>query len=374
MNQAKKIGILGAGFILEAHLKGFKKHPDLASITAIAVNKLSDDKAKLLKEKLGAEVEIYEGYESLLTQADIDAVDILLPHDLHQSATIAAAEAGKDILIEKVMARNIKECDAMIQTCQDNGVTLTVCHDRRYNPEWIALKNIVESGLLGKIHYWKLEHNQDVDPKGLGLDWVADRKRLGGGAVLSCLTHQIDALRWYGGDIKSVWCSGRILPDRMDGESIATMACDMADGSLAQLSINWATRSGVDTLNHDLKQYTKNGLWYELVQICGNLGEAYYLAGKGIYVCRRDEKSPRDFINCETPEFPGAFTKVNIQSDIGHSYCVSEWLKMLNNLNHNILTNGQDSRKTVEVAEAAMLSMDTNSKVSLPIQASTLKN
>jgi predicted dehydrogenase len=367
MGKPIRIGILGAGSILDAHLPGFIATRDLAEITAVAVDHRTPERVAMLRAKLGPEVRIFDSYHALLAKADVDAVDILLPHDLHLPATLAAAQGGKHVLIEKVMARNVWECDRMIEACETNGVTLTVCHDRRYNPEWVALKRVVESGLLGKIHFWKLEHNQDVDPKALGIDWVTDRDRLGGGAVMSCLTHQIDALRWYGGEISSVTCTGKVLPDRMEGESIALLACEMEDGAMAQLSINWTTRSGIDPLRAELAAFAEDGLWYEMTQICGDLGEAYYISGRGVFVCRHDGRDPRDFVNCEAPKVTGGFARLVTGKGIGHPRCVTEWIHHLCGLPAEILTDGRQVRGTVEVAEAAGESMRMGRRISLPV-------
>ncbi|MDE0860201.1 MAG: Gfo/Idh/MocA family oxidoreductase [Akkermansiaceae bacterium] len=367
MKKPIKIGLLGAGSIMDAHLPGFEAKRDLAVISAVAVNRKTPERVAMLQEKLGSGVQVYDSYQALLAESDVDAVDILLPHDLHLSATVAAAKAGKHVLIEKVMARNVWECDRMIEACETNEVTLTVCHDRRYNPEWVTLKRVVESGLLGKVHFWKLEHNQDVDPKGLGADWIANRDRLGGGAVMSCLTHQIDALRWFGGEVSTVTCTGKVLPERMEGESIAILACDMADGALAQLSINWTTKSGIDTLREDQAELAKDGLWYEMVQVGGDLGEAYYLAGRGVFVCRRDDRDPRDFVDCEVPNAPGGFARVVTEQGIGHPRCVSEWIHKLCHLPAKVVTDGRQVRGTVEVAEAAGESMRLGRRISLPV-------
>ena len=105
----------------------------------------------------------------------------------------------------------------------------------------MALKEIVDSGVLGEIFFWKLDHNQDVIfPEG---SWVRTKDGIGGGAIMSCLTHQIDALRWYGGEVESVTCMTKVLPQRMEGELLGVMAAKMASGALAELSINWWTRS-----------------------------------------------------------------------------------------------------------------------------------
>lgn len=86
---------------------------------------------------------------------------------------------------------------------------------------------------------------------------------------MSCLTHQIDALRWYGGEIDKVECMTKIVPSRMEGETIGVVTAKMKSGALALLSINWHTQS------HSWGGDVKNGLWYEFNHVTGTKGEAH---------------------------------------------------------------------------------------------------
>jgi len=334
----------------------------------VAVAEPVPEKEGRIRELLGDDVTIYSHYEDLLARADVDAVDIILPHDLHMPATVAAAEAGKQILVEKVMARNVWECDRMIEVCEKAGVSLTVCHDRRYHAEWQGLKEVVDSGVLGEIAYWKLDHNQDVNPTAAGVLWIADRDALGGGAIMSCLTHQIDALRWYGGEVTSVACMTKALPERMQGETLGAILARMESGALAQLSINWMTRSGRDSIFHAGTSSSANALWYEMVQVCGTSGEAYYMAGKGTFVMSHEGADVANVVPCEEPVAEGSFAKVKTGNWTGHERCIAEWVKLVCGEPTNITTSGRAVRGTVEVAEAAYLAAETGHTVQLPIE------
>jgi len=350
-----RLGILGAGGILGAHGPALRSAADRCVVAAVA----EPDAAKHHRARaiLGEGVAFYRDYGELLAAADVDAVDILLPHDLHMPATIAAAKAGKGVLVEKVMARNIHECDRMIEACEAAGVSLTVCHDRRYHSHFIALKDVVDSGLLGEIHFWKLDHNQDVNPAGC-LPWAASRDRLGGGAIMSCLTHQIDVLRFCGGAVESVACMTKVIPERMEGESIGVIAARMASGAVAALAINWVTRSN---------DGGPNSLWYEMVHVCGARGEAYYMTGRGTFARLHDGTDLAAHFDIDGPAGPTGFAKIRSDDTPGHARCISEWLNMLLGREHCITTTGRDARATVEVAEAAYISERTGREVRLPI-------
>ena len=355
MSEKIKVGLLGCGGIAGAHAPGFKAAEDRCVVTAVA--EPNTERHPWIRETFGDDVALYDDYRGLPADADVDAVDILLPHNLHMPAAIVAAEAGKHVLVEKVMARNVYECDRMIEACEKAGVTLTVCHDRRYAAEWIALKQVVDSGLLGEIWFWKLDHNQDVNPRGGHIPWAASKEGIGGGAIMSCLTHQIDALRWYGGEVATVTCLTRTVADRMDGELIGVIAAKMASGALAELSINWGTRQSAGG----------NGLWYEMVQVCGSTGEAYYMSGKGTFVRLHDGTDVREHFAIDGTAEDG-FARLKTEPSWNHMHCISEWLNLLLGRKNTISTSGRDVRGTVEVAEAAYLSEQTGRVVELPIE------
>jgi UDP-N-acetyl-2-amino-2-deoxyglucuronate dehydrogenase len=348
-----RIGILGGGGILGAHGPAFAAMQDKATVVVVAEPNPAREPA--IRKWFGPGVRIVGDYHEVIASSDVDAVDIILPHDLHMPATLAAAAARKPVLVEKVMARNVYECDRMIEACEKAGVSLTVCHDRRYHADWMVMKDLVDSGVLGNVFYWKLEHNQNVPfPPG---HWARTKDGIGGGAIMSCLTHQIDALRWYGGEVASVTSMTHTIPARMEGEFAGIMAARMASGALAQLSINWWTRSNG----------TPNGLWYELNHACGPRGEAYYMHGKGTHVLLHEHPAhPPAGLDAE--KAMKEFVKVESGKWNGHVGCISEWVKSLHGEESHIVTSGREARGTVEVAEAAYRSEETGRTVSLPIE------
>ncbi|MHC4711920.1 MAG: Gfo/Idh/MocA family protein, partial [Planctomycetota bacterium] len=115
MKNKVRIGILGGGGILGAHATAFMKLADLC--TVVAVGEPDAARAEAIRGMLGADVYIAGDYAEVIADTDVDAVDVILPHDLHMPAAIAAAKGGKPVLVEKVMARNVWECDRMIEAC-----------------------------------------------------------------------------------------------------------------------------------------------------------------------------------------------------------------------------------------------------------------
>lgn len=347
----KRIALLGGGFILPAHAAGFRAAGELCEVVAVAVGRPALRRQQI-HELFGPDVRIESDWREAVNATDVDAVDILLPHDLHAPATIAAAEAGKPVLVEKVMARNVAECDRMIDACARAGVTLTVLHDRRYEGQWAKFKQVIDSGILGELFYWKLEHNQNVVfPED---HWVRSADRLGGGAIMSCLTHQIDMLRYCGGEVARLGAVGHTRPERMEGELVGVLAANMHSGAVANLSINWFTRSHAA---HD-------GLWYELIHACGTKGEAYCMSNRGTYVLLHEPSDKQIAVGAVSAE---GFVRQPCADESGHRRCIIEWVKSLHGLPAQVVSDGRDARATVEVAQAAYESIRTGCIVQLPL-------
>ena len=353
MDRKLRVAIMGGGGILGAHAPGYARLADICEVAAVAEADASRHGA--IKKLLG-NVPVYAHYTDLYGLDGIDAVDILLPHCLHMPAAVGAAQKGWHVLCEKVMARNVHECRQMIDACDKAGVSLTISHDRRYDGNWASLKRIVDSGILGDVLFWEMQHNQDVlTPEN---SWIRSADSLGGGAIMSCLTHQIDALRWYGGEADSVTCMTRAEPSRMEGECVGAVIAKMKSGAIANLTINWHTQG------HSWRRPVASGLWYEYNHVTGTKGEAYFMHGKGTFYKKRDgDKKAFNGIG-----FDG-FIKVDAAHDItGHQKCVEEFVKNARGEDANILTPGRDAIKTVEFAEAAYLSEALGETVRLPIQ------
>lgn len=366
MEKKLRVAILGGGGILRAHAPGYLRLADRVEVVCAA--EADPSRHAYVRETLkNPNLKIYSDYNEVFERDDIDAVDIILPHFLHMDAAVKASKKGLHVLTEKVMARNTWECQRMIDAAKEAGKVLMVSHDRRYAGDWIALKQIVESGKLGRILFWKLEHNQDVVfPEG---SWVRNPDGLGGGAIMSCLTHQIDALRWMGGEVEKVNCMTVVEPSRMLGECTGVITAKMADGALALLSINWYTQS------HDWAGKTKNRLWYEFIHVCGTEGEAYYMHGKGTFMklnshtANTNEYAIGDSgAAADDNDMVRNFVKVEAPCELtGHQKCIEEFVKACLGEPAEILTDGTDTIKTVEVAEAAYIAMAEDTTVRLPV-------
>lgn len=333
-----RIGLIGAGGISRAHIPGFLAVQDRAVVTAIAdVNQQAAERAQhdLPRARL------YGSWEELLDSTDVDAVDICLPHDLHAPVAIGAAQRGKHILVEKPIARDLAEADAMVDAADRAGVILMVCHDRRYHPLFARVKALLNEGAIGRPLCVRLDHNQHIV---LTPDhWIFQRARLGGGAIMSCLTHQLDLMRWYAGNVARVGCLSLTLPAAMEGEVIGVVPLRFSSGAIGDAVINWHVQGTLPTV--------AGGLWYELVWLTGTEGNLHTLGG--LHVLRNGEE-------------PQRYAPVVVPEGAGHIQAIAHFVDCV--LEGRVpLTNGREGRAALEIAMAAYASEASARFVDLPL-------
>ena len=207
------IGLIGGGFMGRTHSNGYRRvanfFPDLQYTPVLkAVCFRNETKLKAFAEQWGYE-SVETDWRKLIARDDIDAVDICTPNDSHAEIAIAAAAAGKMILCEKPLARNLAESQTMVDAIEKAGVANTVWYNYRRLPAVTLAKQLVDSGKLGKIFHYRANFLQDwtinanLPQGGEGL-WRMDAAVAGSGVLGDLLSHCIDTAMWLNGGIKDV--------------------------------------------------------------------------------------------------------------------------------------------------------------------------
>ncbi len=207
------IGLIGGGFMGRTHSNGYLRianfFPDLAYRPVLkAVCFRNETKLKAFAEQWGYE-SIETDWRKIIERDDIDAVDICTPNDTHAEIAIAAAKAGKMILCEKPLARDLVESTGMVEAIEKAGVKNTVWYNYRRLPAVTLAKQIIDSGKLGKIYHYRANFlqdwtiNENLPQGGEGL-WRMDAAVAGSGVLGDLLSHCIDTALWLNGGIKDV--------------------------------------------------------------------------------------------------------------------------------------------------------------------------
>ena len=206
------IGMVGYGFMGRAHSNAYRKVGNFFDLdyqpVLKAVAARSRDKAEAFAYRWGYE-SVETDWRKLVERPDIDAIDICVPNDLHMEIAIAAAKAGKMVLCEKPLARNAKEGEKMVAAVEKAGVANTVWYNYRRVPAVSLIKQVVESGRLGKIFHYRAKFLQDWTispdvPQGGAGTWRLDVEAAGSGVTGDLIAHCVDSAIWINGSIKNL--------------------------------------------------------------------------------------------------------------------------------------------------------------------------
>jgi UDP-N-acetylglucosamine 3-dehydrogenase len=140
------VGVIGVGVFGEQHARVYSETP---RTKLIAVSDINAERAEEVARKYGAEA-WYSDYNELLKRKDIEAVSIATSDHLHLEPSVAAAEAGKDILLEKPIASTIKDAETIVKTVDKAHVKLMIGYILRFEIHYAGIKNAIESGIIGE--------------------------------------------------------------------------------------------------------------------------------------------------------------------------------------------------------------------------------
>jgi predicted dehydrogenase len=141
-----RLGIIGCGRIADVQLPGYLRMPEAR---VVAVCDLDPATAERRRLEWGAE-RAFTDPLALLTQPDLDAVEILTPHHTHRDLVLAACAAGKHVSVQKPMAMNLRECDEMIEAARQAKVVLRVYENFVHYPPYVKARELIEQGAIGE--------------------------------------------------------------------------------------------------------------------------------------------------------------------------------------------------------------------------------
>jgi predicted dehydrogenase len=150
MSKPIRIGIIGSGGIARAHARAYKMIPE-AEIVAVA-DIVPGKAAEFIQSQELPQAKAFEDYRALL-ELDLDGVSICTPNVAHHQTSVDSLNAGKHVLVEKPMSVTLEQAVDMVRASKKSGKMLTVGFQPRYDPNMKILRDIVQSGQLGKVYY-----------------------------------------------------------------------------------------------------------------------------------------------------------------------------------------------------------------------------
>jgi len=236
---AIKIGLVGCGGIATVHVRGYLKVSEHAQV--VAVCDVVEANAQARSVQAGG-ASIFSDYNVLLAEADVDAIDICLPHHLHKDAIVAAARAGKHILCEKPLCLTLAEAAEVKQAVSENNVTLMCAHNQLFLPAIQRAKQMISEGVLGKLYDIRTVDSfyHSFDPRNIG--WRANRAMIGGGELIDTGYHPSYMLLYLAtsapSEVTALLSNHRL--HFMDGEDSAQVLVRFEDGAIGNIVTSWA--------------------------------------------------------------------------------------------------------------------------------------
>ncbi len=187
------VGIVGLGWVAGAHIATFNKIPG-AKVTAVCSRRELDEAA--ISAQYGTPLKAYRDYEAMLADPDIHIIDICTPHPLHAEQAIAAAKAGKHLIIEKPISISYEDAVAVRKAIHEANVKTCVCFEVRFSQQATVIQSIIQEGLLGDLHYGEADYYHGIGPWYGQFPWNV-KKDFGGSSLLTAGCHALDALLMF---------------------------------------------------------------------------------------------------------------------------------------------------------------------------------
>ena len=185
-----KVGVVGYGWAGGAHIAAINTTAQ-AQVTAVcSARELNPAE---LSARHGSPIRVFRNLEEFLSQPDLNVVSVCSCPQDHAPQAIAAAKAGKHLIIEKPLALNWNDCVAVQKAVEQAGVKTCVCFECRFSSQFRTIKAIIDRGLLGKIHYGEVDYYHGIGPWYGQYRWNI-KKESGGSSLLSAGCHALDAL------------------------------------------------------------------------------------------------------------------------------------------------------------------------------------
>ena len=343
-------GIVGCGMISEFHARAVAA---MAEGQVVAAFSRSEEKAGKFCAEHGGRP--YSDLDAFLADPDLDIVTICTPSGLHLAPAVAAAKAGKHVIVEKPLEVTVERCDKIIKACDAAGVKLATVYPSRFGEASGLVHKAIGDGRFGRmtlgsayIKWWRTQ--EYYDSGGWRGTWEFD----GGGALTNQSSHAIDLLLWLMGPVKTVTALTDCLAhERIEVEDVGAAVLRFESGALGVIEGSTAAWPG------QLKR----------LEICGTTGSAI-LEQENLKQWQFAEETAEDQSIRESFAQVGT---IGGQSDpkaisfVGHQKQFEDFVRAVES-GGRPLVDGPEGRRSVEVINAIYRSArDGGQPVALPL-------
>ena len=234
-----QFAVIGAGNIGKTHVRAMQG-VEQARVTVVC-NRSGRD-GKELANSVGADW--VDDYHAVLQRDDVNALAICTPSGAHGEIAIAAARAGKHVLIEKPLEINLPRIDAVLEAAHANNITLSCIFQSRMRQGVRAARQALHDGRLGKLIFANAFVPWHRPPDYYANNWRGTLSLDGGGALMNQSIHSIDLLQWLAGDVASIFAHTATRVHDIEGEDTASALLTFANGAQGVIQGSTSLRFG----------------------------------------------------------------------------------------------------------------------------------
>jgi len=349
-----KVAMLGAGFIADIHLESFARFVPDVQITAIF------SRTAAHAERVARHWSIPQWFtdvDELIAKADCEVVDICLPNFLHHRVAVAAARAGKHVIIEKPLCVTLEEADDMIAVCREHGRKLMYAEELCFAPKYERVRHLVKEGAVGDIYMLK----QLEKHSGPHSDWFWNVDQSGGGVLMDMGCHAFGWFRWMlGGSpvVKSVWATMDTVrhKERTRGEDNTICVVEFEHGVIGLAEDSWAKPGGMD----------------DRIEVYGSKGVSFADLFRGNSASTYSEEGYNYAAEKAGTTQGWTYTIFEEVFNQGYPHELQHFITCVREDRQPLVT-GEDGRAVLEIIYAAYASARTGAKIPLPFHPKVKK-
>ncbi len=237
-----RLALVGCGAISAWHAEALARVPEI-EVAACVDADLS--RAQALAKRAGGAA--CGSLDEALARGGFDAVDLMLPHDLHESAASQCLEAGLHVLLEKPLATTREACARLLALAAESPGVFMVGENAHYRPQVQTVKRLLDAGAIGEVQLCQVQKLwcADADFYGGAAHWRRSRARSGGGIVLDSGVHEIRPLRLWLGPVREVAAATARPQPEHEGESLAALLLRFERGAVASFNLWLGSRAAL---------------------------------------------------------------------------------------------------------------------------------
>jgi predicted dehydrogenase len=238
------VAIVGCGMIARFHARALAEVPG-ARLVAVADS--DGARAQKFADELGLRDRAYTDLAAFFALPDVDMVIVATPSGAHMELAVAAAEAGKHVVVEKPLEVTVERCDRIIEACERGRVQLCTIFPSRFADANVALKKAVDAGRFGRLtlgettcKWWRPQSYYDQG------GWRGTKALDGGGALMNQAIHNVDLLLWMMGPATHVMGQTATLAhERIEVEDTAVACLRFKNGALGVIEATTSVHPGL---------------------------------------------------------------------------------------------------------------------------------